>query len=117
MGKLDFTQLKAAMASDWLNALALSHTRMRGLSAFNDQISASVSKYVYIEGRVDLLAELLGLELEETILFHSHEYCYAFAFGGAEFVSYQKERLEKYAGEADKGIPDGQVPADARAVP
>lgn len=96
MEKLDFTQLKAAMASDWLNALALTHTRMRSLSSFNDQISASVSKYVYIEGRVDLLAELLGLELEETFLPHSHEYCYAFAFGGAEFVSYQKERLEKY---------------------
>lgn len=119
MKKSEFTALEAAMARDWLNSLILVHRQRKNLSVFSGLeggVSAPVINSIFLDGRIDLLAELLGLELKEDECRHSGIYLYHFTYNGEEFIADSEERPGGYAEGAGQEIPGGQVPADAGTV-
>lgn len=84
----------------WLDELVKANREANKENVLTSSIRAvaSVDTSVLVFGGIDIVADVMGLELEEELLtcdlgFH---YSYTFRYDGMRFVQYSSRRLNQY---------------------
>lgn len=104
MEKLNFTNLEAAMARDWLNLQVRNHEMRKASCAFNGSVKVMPPDRggIHMDCGIVYITDLLGLELEEEPRDSwQYRWEYSFMYRGTRFYQISDERLGKYAEAAD----------------
>lgn len=104
MEKINFTNLEAAMARDWLNLQVRNLAMRKASCAFNDSVRVMPPHKggIHMDEGIVYITDLLGLELkEEPRDSLQYRWEYSFVYSGTRFYQISNERLGKYAEAAD----------------